>query len=80
MQRINHLVNWQAEVRSQRYQGRIETVLVEAVNPKDPEQVMGRTRGNRLTFFPGDINLLKGENCARRYSRSSRLQPDGDAL
>ena len=61
LQRINHLVNWQAEARSQRYRGRTETVLVEAVNPKDPGQVMGRTRGNRLTFFPGDINLLKGK-------------------
>lgn len=61
LQRINHLVNRQAEARSQRYRGRIETVLVEAVNPKDPQQVMGRTRGNRLTFFPGDINLLKGK-------------------
>ena len=60
LQRINHLVNQQAEVRSQRYKGRTEKVLVEAVNPKDPAQVMGRTRGNRLTFFPGDINTLKG--------------------
>ncbi|MGC1529022.1 MAG: radical SAM protein, partial [Phormidesmis sp.] len=61
LQRINHLVSQQAEVRSARYQGRTETVLVEAANPKDPTQVMGRTRGNRLTFFPGDINQLKGK-------------------
>jgi tRNA-2-methylthio-N6-dimethylallyladenosine synthase len=25
---------------------------VEGTNPKDPSQVMGRTRTNRLTFFP----------------------------
>jgi tRNA-2-methylthio-N6-dimethylallyladenosine synthase len=25
---------------------------VEGGNPRDPEQVMGRTRTNRLTFFP----------------------------
>ncbi|MEM6598658.1 MAG: tRNA (N6-isopentenyl adenosine(37)-C2)-methylthiotransferase MiaB [Cyanobacteria bacterium P01_D01_bin.36] len=61
LQRLNHLVSQQAEARSQRYKGRTETVLVEAVNPKNPEQVMGRTRGNRLTFFPGDINTLKGK-------------------
>ncbi|MEL6351334.1 MAG: tRNA (N6-isopentenyl adenosine(37)-C2)-methylthiotransferase MiaB [Cyanobacteria bacterium J06627_28] len=61
LQRLNHLVSQQAEARSQRYRGRTETVLVEAVNPKNPDQVMGRTRGNRLTFFPGDINVLKGK-------------------
>jgi tRNA-2-methylthio-N6-dimethylallyladenosine synthase len=41
--------------------GRIEEVLVEEQNPKDATQVMGRTRGNRLTFFTGDINELKGK-------------------
>ncbi|MEL7523262.1 MAG: tRNA (N6-isopentenyl adenosine(37)-C2)-methylthiotransferase MiaB, partial [Cyanobacteria bacterium J06553_1] len=61
LQRINHLVSQQAEVRSQRYAGRIEKVLVESANPKDPTQVMGRTRGNRLTFFPGEIDALKGK-------------------
>ena len=61
LQRLNHLVSQQAEVRSQRYQGRTETVLVEAANPKNSAQVMGRTRGNRLTFFPGDIDILKGQ-------------------
>ena len=25
---------------------------MEGLNPKDPEQVTGRTRSNRLTFFP----------------------------
>jgi tRNA-2-methylthio-N6-dimethylallyladenosine synthase len=58
---LNHLVNAKAAERSQRYAGRIEEVLVEDQNPKDPTQVMGRTRGNRLTFFPGDINELKGK-------------------
>jgi tRNA-2-methylthio-N6-dimethylallyladenosine synthase len=61
LQRLNHLVNVTAAARSQRYLGRIETVLVEAQNPKDPGQVMGRTQGNRLTFFPGDIAQLKGQ-------------------
>jgi tRNA-2-methylthio-N6-dimethylallyladenosine synthase len=61
LQRLNHLVNIKAAVRSQRYMGRIEEVLVEDQNPKDATQVMGRTRGNRLTFFTGDINELKGK-------------------
>ncbi len=61
LQRLNHLVSTQAAERSQRYQGRIEEVLVEEQNPKDPTQVMGRTRGNRLTYFPGKLDELKGK-------------------
>jgi tRNA-2-methylthio-N6-dimethylallyladenosine synthase len=61
LQRLNHLVGVKAEERSQRYMGRVEEVLVEAQNTKDKTQVMGRTRGNRLTFFPGSIAELKGK-------------------
>lgn len=61
LQQLNHLVAIKAAERSQRYQGRIEEVLVEDQNPKDPTQVMGRTRGNRLTFFEGEIEALKGK-------------------
>ena len=61
LQRLNHLVAQKAAERSQRYLGRVEEVLVEDQNPKDPTQVMGRTRSNRLTFFPGNIADLKGQ-------------------
>jgi tRNA-2-methylthio-N6-dimethylallyladenosine synthase len=61
LQRLNHLVAVKAESRSQRYLGRVEEVLVEDQNPKNPSQVMGRTRGNRLTFFTGDIAEVKGQ-------------------
>ncbi|MBL1174083.1 tRNA (N6-isopentenyl adenosine(37)-C2)-methylthiotransferase MiaB [Pantanalinema sp. GBBB05] len=61
LQRLNHLVSIKAAERSQRYLGRLEEVLVEEQNAKEPTQVMGRTRGNRLTFFPGDLALLKGK-------------------
>ncbi|OKH40540.1 tRNA (N6-isopentenyl adenosine(37)-C2)-methylthiotransferase MiaB [[Phormidium ambiguum] IAM M-71] len=61
LQRLNHLVSIKAAERSQRYQNRVEEVLVEDQNPKDLTQVMGRTRGNRLTFFPGNISELKGQ-------------------
>ncbi|MDF5717231.1 MAG: tRNA (N6-isopentenyl adenosine(37)-C2)-methylthiotransferase MiaB [Rhizonema sp. NSF051] len=61
LQRLNHLVSIKAAERSQRYMGRIEEVLVEVQNSKDKTQVMGRTSGNRLTFFAGDINELKGK-------------------
>jgi tRNA-2-methylthio-N6-dimethylallyladenosine synthase len=52
LQELNALVERVARQRSARYQGRIEQVLVEGLNPKDADQVMGRTRTNRLTFFP----------------------------
>lgn len=61
LQRLNHLVSTKAAQASQRYFGRIEEVLVEDQNLKDPTQVMGRTKGNRLTFFAGDIKKLKGQ-------------------
>jgi tRNA-2-methylthio-N6-dimethylallyladenosine synthase len=61
LQRLNHLVSTKAAQASQRYFGRIEQVLVEDQNLKDPTQVMGRTSGNRLTFFTGDIKELKGQ-------------------
>ncbi|MEN9208074.1 MAG: tRNA (N6-isopentenyl adenosine(37)-C2)-methylthiotransferase MiaB [Gloeomargarita sp. GMQP_bins_120] len=53
LQRLNHLVAQVAARRSQRYLGRVEEVLIEGVNPKDPTQGMGRTRTNRLTFVVG---------------------------
>lgn len=55
LQQLNHLVATKAAERSERYLNRIEEVLVEDRNPKDPTQLMGRTRGNRLTFFPGSF-------------------------
>lgn len=61
LQRLNRLVGVKAEERSQRYLGRSEEVLVEDLNPKNPAQVMGRTRGNRLTFLDGNIDELKGK-------------------
>lgn len=61
LQRLNHLVSTKAAQASQRYYGRVEEILVEEQNTKDPTQVMGRTRGNRLTFFKGDIKELKGK-------------------
>ena len=61
LQRLNRLVEVKAAERSQRYEGRVEEILVEGLNPKDPTQVMGRTRGSRLTFCQGDIKELMGK-------------------
>ncbi|MCP9774089.1 tRNA (N6-isopentenyl adenosine(37)-C2)-methylthiotransferase MiaB [Cyanobium sp. WAJ14-Wanaka] len=52
LQEINALVEQTAKARSARYAGRSVEVLAEGVNPKDSSQLMGRTRTNRLTFFP----------------------------
>ncbi len=52
LRELNVLVERKAKERSARYAGRIEQILVEGPNPKDPTQVMGRTRTNRLSFFP----------------------------
>jgi len=52
LQELNTVVERVARQRSARYLGRVEEVLAEGVNPKDPAQLMGRTRTNRLTFFP----------------------------
>jgi tRNA-2-methylthio-N6-dimethylallyladenosine synthase len=53
LQELNALVELTARRRSERYLGRLEEVLVEGRNPKKPEQLVGRTRTNRPTFFPG---------------------------
>jgi tRNA-2-methylthio-N6-dimethylallyladenosine synthase len=54
LRELNALVERKAKERSARYAGRTEQILVEGRNPKDPAQVMGRTRTNRLTFCAGE--------------------------
>ena len=39
----------------------IQEVLVEALNPKNPEQVMGRTEHNKIAFFPADLKETRGK-------------------
>ena len=53
LRELNGLVEQKAKERSTRYAGRLEDILVEGINPRDSHQMMGRTRTNRLTFFPG---------------------------
>ena len=54
LKEINALVERSARERNARYAGRTEEVLAEGINPKDPSQLMGRTRTNRLTFFSAE--------------------------
>jgi tRNA-2-methylthio-N6-dimethylallyladenosine synthase len=80
LQRLNHLVATKAAERSQRYLGRIEEVLVEDQNPKDKTQVMGRTRTNRLTFFTGDINQLKGKLVKVKITEARAFSLTGEPI
>ncbi|WPF90290.1 tRNA (N6-isopentenyl adenosine(37)-C2)-methylthiotransferase MiaB [Cyanobacterium aponinum AL20118] len=80
LQRLNHLVAIKAGERSSRYQDRIEEVLVEDINPKDTTQVMGRTRGNRLTFFAGNLAELKGKVVSVKITEVRAFSLTGNAL
>lgn len=80
LQRLNHLVSIKAAQRSQRYFERVEEVLVEDINPKDTTQVMGRTRGNRLTFFAGDIHELKGKIVPVKITQVRAFSLTGEVL
>ncbi len=80
LQRLNHLVSVKAAERSLRYQDRIEEVLVEDQNPKDPSQVMGRTRGNRLTFFAGNIQELRGQVVKVKITEVRAFSLTGESL
>lgn len=52
LRRLNAYAERCARQRNQRYAQRVVEVLVEGRNPKDLQQLMGRTRGNRLVFLP----------------------------
>lgn len=80
LQRLNHLVAIKAGERSLRYLDRVEQVLVEDVNPKDTTQVMGRTDGNRLTFFKGDLQELKGQIVPVKITEVRAFSLTGEAL
>ena len=80
LKELNALVERKAKACSQRYLGRVEEVLAEGINPKDNTQLMGRTRTNRLTFFPaghhrvGDTVAVRIEQ-VRAFSLSGSAQP-----
>ncbi len=80
LQRINRLVSQTAQLRSDRYAGRIEEVLVEEQNQKNPTQVMGRTRANRLTFFKGDITELKGKTVPVKITEVRAFSLTGEEM
>ena len=60
LQKVQRLAAAHALERSQRYVGKAVEVLVEEQNPRNIEQVMGRTRQGRQVFFDGQIDELMG--------------------
>lgn len=60
LQRVQQLANQHGLERSQRYLDRTVEVLVEDANPRNPNQVMGRTRQGRQVYFDGNLSDLKG--------------------
>ena len=52
LREINNLVENTAKKRNLRYKDSLQEILVESINSKDNSQLLGRTRTNRLTFFP----------------------------
>tara|TARA_Y100001978_G_scaffold195106_1_gene202958 strand:- start:1438 stop:1953 length:516 start_codon:yes stop_codon:yes gene_type:complete len=58
---LNQLVEMTSRKRNQRYLNNIESILIEGYNPKNLEQLMGRTRTNRLTFveIPSKMKQVK---------------------
>lgn len=61
LNRLNAVVTEVATERSQRFLGRNLEVLVEGVNPRNPTQAFGRIRHNKLTYFNGDGEGLRGQ-------------------
>lgn len=61
LQRVQQLAVKHGKERSERYVGRIVEVLIEDANPRNPSQVMGRTRQGRQVYFDGDLSQLRGE-------------------
>ena len=80
LQRLNRLVSVTAEARSRRYLGREVEVLVEGQNPKDPTQLLGRTRTNRLTFFPGKLEELKGKIVKVKINETRAFSITGELI
>ncbi len=52
LREINRLVEKTAKARNIRYKDSKQEILIESINSKNNSQFMGRTRTNRLTFFP----------------------------
>ena len=62
LKRINETVEEVAKKRNLRYLNKTEEILVEGINARDSKQLFGRTRTNRLTFFPRENDQVSSLN------------------
>ena len=90
-ERLKILQNVQRKItrnKNRQIEGRLEWVLVEGRSQKDPSELMGRTRSNRIVNFPGEADLVGQEVLVRiekGYANSLRgmyspLIPDRKAI
>ncbi len=76
LREINSLVEKVAKERNLRYQDSIQEVLIESINPKNNSQLMGRTRTNRLTFFPRSQNNEKSHQPGEKVNiKINQIRP-----
>ena len=68
LRKINEVVEENSKLRNQRYLESIESILIEGINPKNPSQLMGRTRSNRLTFVEISNNSTPQEFFGREVN------------
>mmetsp|Transcript_9847 Transcript_9847/g.23208 ORF Transcript_9847/g.23208 Transcript_9847/m.23208 type:complete len:663 (+) Transcript_9847:824-2812(+) len=61
LQRVQALATKHGLERSERYVDKVVEVLVEDKNPRNANQVFGRTRQGRQVYFDGELDQLKGE-------------------
>lgn len=80
LQRLNRAVTASAAKCNQRWLGRTEEILVEDANPKRPEQVSGRTRGNQLVFANGTLEDLRGQLVRVRITEARPYSLTGEIL
>lgn len=81
LNRLNEMVRYYAGKRSERFMGRELEVLVEGPNPEDPEGgCVGKTRTNRLIFFPGRYEELKRKTIVARVTETRAVRETDGGL
>lgn len=69
-----------ATERSKRFLGRDLEVLVEGVNPRNPSQAFGRIRHNKLAYFDGNGEELKGQMVTVRINQANAYSLFGEMV
>lgn len=80
LNRLNAVVARVATERAQRFSGRTLDVLVEGINPKVGDQAFGRTSHNKLVYFDGDGEALRGTVVPVKILRCNAYSLFGDML